>query len=240
VLPSPDLNYSSFPCANAPAGTPAAATSTDDRFYVTNDASGDAAGELRGSIYAVDPIDSTTAASANESVRLSGNGWFVTTKYDGSKVENQAAPVTPGATMQNIRLSYRDWDGRSVQAERIEDANGHPTFALTILDKDYVGPCSTPPTSGAISPCLTDTIRYVQPDGTKESARVLTASDAEPDIAAVVPARAVAGVPITLSATATERSVATARSSIAGPSRAKGRSRVRPSPQRSTSQGRSR
>ena len=170
---------------------------------MTNDASGNAAGEVRSSIYAVDPIDSTVAASANESVRLSGNGWFVTTKYDGSKVENQAAPVTPGATMQNLRLSYRDWDGKTVDAERIQDANGHPTFALTILDKDYVGPCSTPPTGGAISPCLTDTIRYVQPDGTKASARVLTASDAEPDIAAAVPSRAVAGVPITLSATAT-------------------------------------
>ena len=142
---------------------------------------GVATGELRRSIYAVDPLNSTTAATANENVRLSGtgNGWFVTTKYDGSKDENQHGPQgTPGATMQNIRLYYRDWDGRSVVAEHVQDEAGRSMFALAIIDKDYVGVCSLPATGGAITTCLTDTIRYVEPDGTKATAQLVSQTSA--------------------------------------------------------------
>ncbi len=73
-------------------------------------------------------------------------------------------------------------------------------FALAIIDKDYVGVCSLPATGGAITTCLTDTIRYVEPDGTKATAQLVSRPRRSVDV--VIPNHAVAGVPVTLSANA--------------------------------------
>ena len=126
VLASEENGYSKFPCANGPA--PAPPTAGDDRFYVTTDPEGVATGEVRDSIYLVNPVDSTVFYTANENVRASGPGWFVATKYNGALPENEHQPTIPGATLQSLRLYYQDWEGDSMVAERVRTPDGRPAF----------------------------------------------------------------------------------------------------------------
>jgi hypothetical protein len=198
-LPTPDNPYSKFPCSHAPA--PPASTATDDVFYVTTDEGGSAQGSLRSSIYTVNPIDSGPAF-VGESVRLSGDGWFVATKFDANAPANLNEPTDPGATLQTLRLYYRDADGKSKVAERFVDDTGTSKFIVTSTESGDLGPCATPGTTGSTSSCVTDTIYYVEPDGTKASARLVAFDSTLPQVHALVPARAIAGQPITLSATA--------------------------------------
>ncbi|MBT2518013.1 Ig-like domain repeat protein [Streptomyces sp. ISL-90] len=200
-LPNDENGYSAFPCANAPA--PAAATAEDDRFYVSTETAGVVSGAFQDSIYTVNPVDSDESNTLNESVRPSGDGWFVVTKYDGGLPGNQAAPTTAGATLQSLRLYYNDWSGNGKVAERVM-VDGHPMFAVSSLESADLGGCAAAPAVGAASTCLTDTIRYAAPDGTLASARIVAADAAGPDIDAVVPERVIAGEPFSLSANATE------------------------------------
>lgn len=191
--------YSAFPCANAP--DPAAPVATDARFWVSTEAGGVTSGDFADTIYTVNPLDSPAPFSLNELTRPSGDGWFVVTKYDGNLAENVDSPTTAGATLQTLRLYYRDWEGAGMVAERVM-VDGQPMFAISALDSDDLGRCATAPATGATPTCLTDTLRYVQPDGTKASARIVAAGAAGPKVSAVVPARVVAGEPFALSATA--------------------------------------
>jgi uncharacterized repeat protein (TIGR01451 family) len=197
-LPTDENAYSNFPCANAPA--PAVPNASDDLFYVSSaEAGGLTSSGLRTGIYTVNPIDSSVFTTANEASGLSGNGWFVTTKYDGNFTANLHDPTTPGASLQTLRLYYRDWEGKGKVAER-KLVNGKPMFIVASLDDAELGGCATPPTGGAVSKCVTDTIQYVEPDGDKMSATIVGRDAAGPTADAVVPERAVAGSSVTLTA----------------------------------------
>ncbi|MGW9168379.1 putative Ig domain-containing protein [Agromyces sp. NPDC055658] len=191
--------YSAFPCANAP--DPAPPAEDDAAFWVSTEADGVTSGRFADMIYTVNPLDSQDSFTLNERSRASGEGWFVVTKYDGSLPENVDAPTTPGATLQTLRLYYRDWDGAGKVAERVV-VDGAPMFAISSLDSADVGGCTTAPADGGTPLCLTDTLRYVQPDGAKVSARIVAAGAAGPKVSAVVPARVIAGELFALSATA--------------------------------------
>ena len=199
-LPNDENGYSLFPCANAPA--PANAAAGDDRFYVSTETDGVVSGGFRDAIYTVNPVDSEGASTLNESVRPSGDGWFVVTKYDGGLPGNQTEPTTAGATLQSLRLYYNDWFGNGKVAERVV-VDGRPMFAISSLESADLGGCATAPVAGVPPTCLTDTIRYVEPDGTPASARIVAADATGPEVDAVVPARVIAGEPFPLSATAT-------------------------------------
>ncbi|HEY1106313.1 MAG TPA: hypothetical protein VGE78_09205, partial [Agromyces sp.] len=191
--------YSAFPCANAPA--PAVPDATDASFWVSSEVDGVTSGDFADAIYTVNPLDSQDAFTLNEQSRASGNGWFVVTKYDGSLPENVDAPTTAGATLQTLRLYYRDWEGAGKVAVRVV-VDDRPMFAISSLDSADVGGCTTAPATGGTPLCLPDTLRYVQPDGAKVSARIVAHGAAGPKVSAVVPARVVAGELFALSATA--------------------------------------
>ncbi len=96
TLPEADLSCTSQfvespPCANAPA--PPAPGSTDPSFLVT--ANGTTT--LQRSIYSVDP------GGFFDNTYLSGNGWFVTQKFDPTDTANATSPTDPGATSSRCR-----------------------------------------------------------------------------------------------------------------------------------------
>ncbi|WP_127819307.1 putative Ig domain-containing protein [Microbacterium sp. CPCC 204701] len=198
--------YSAFPCANAPA--PPAPTDTDPRLYITRAGADDAvSGGFEDRVYLMNPIDSDWPnATLNEAVRPSGNGWFVTTKYDGLLAGNRSGPAIPGASLQTLRLYYVDWDGQGRVAERIV-VDGRPKFAISSLESPDVTGCTeiTPESSDTTmaNVCLTDTISYLEPDGTKASARIVAHDAAGPAVNAIVPDRVFAGEPFVVSASTT-------------------------------------
>jgi hypothetical protein len=198
-LPNDDNLYSAFPCAHAP--DPVGPSPDDDLFYVTAERGGVVSGRLQQAIYTTNPIDSADTVGVNENVALSGKGWFTAVKADGTKIENRDEPRIPGASLQSLFLYYRDWDGKPMAATRTF-VNGVPMFVVIPLDSEDLGGCATPPTGGAVSKCVTDLIQYTEPNGTKASAQIVSRDAVGPTVDAVVPERAVAGVPITLSAKA--------------------------------------
>ena len=200
-LSDADFPTSRFPCANAPALP--APTATDPVFYVTRPSAQGAVGRFSNSIYLINPVSSSDTVNLNVDVRLSGNGWFVGTKYDGSRSENRVVPGgTPGASNQALRLYYADWDRGGKVATRVM-VDGRPMFAIASLQEDEIGACTPGAQALSTGVCLTDTIQFLQPDGTKASARIVASDATGPDVDVVVPDRVVAGQPVTLSATAT-------------------------------------
>jgi hypothetical protein len=196
-LPTLSDPYSEFPCANAP--DPAAATSQDDRFYVT-DADGN--GSLSDTIYTINPAESVSGVVMPELTRLNDRGWFVTTKYRPDDVD-LVAPTNPGATLQSMRLYYRGWDNETWLAERVV-VGGKPMFVISSPTQEDLGGCTTTLPDGS-SACLTDTLQYLAPDGSRRTAEVVAYDAVGPTIDAQVQARAEAGVPMQVQAQANSR-----------------------------------
>jgi hypothetical protein len=186
---NPDLPYSAFPCANAPA--PAARVAGDAVFLVTEALVENPTSTLRSTVDVVNPFD----ANVSVRVRMSGNGWFVGTKYIDD-------PSQPGATFQSLKVIYTDWDGRDWTAVRVPTSSG-PRFLLTPLDPAWAGLCTAPtPDQQPSVNCFTDTLRIRQPDGSLISARALTPQQAAPQITITSPQRADIGTAFNVSATA--------------------------------------
>jgi hypothetical protein len=165
------------PCANAPA--PAAQTSTDPSFLVT--ANGTT--QLQRSIYSVDP------GGYFDNTYLSGNGWFVTQRFDATDPANATSPADGGGTLQSLSFPYTDWAGNDFIAERVT-VGDQPMFAITPVDASNGGACAIPP-GGTTTPCLTTSIQFQEPSGTgtpvDATAQLEPASAAAPTATASFP-----------------------------------------------------
>ena len=75
---------------------------------------------------------------------LSGNGWFVATKYPESSSTASGPSGAPGATFESLQFPYTDWSGNHWIAERFVDASGNPEFAVTPLDSSTSTACTNP------------------------------------------------------------------------------------------------
>ncbi len=201
----PDVDYdctaaSSDPCADAP--TPPGESTSDPQFLVTTTTKGVATTVASPTIYSADPQTQTY-----NQTYLSGNGWFVSTKYpEGSSTEGGPSG-TPGATFESLQFPYTDWSGNHWIAERFVDASGNPEFAVTPLDSSTSTDCTNPTvavsTTGKAG-CVTNQLDVTEPNGTEETVQVVPASTVVPTLAATVPANTTIGVATPIQATATD------------------------------------
>jgi hypothetical protein len=146
------------------------------------------------SIYASSPL------GPDELTRISGNGWFVTQKYDPSDPNNLNAPDgTPGGTSQDLSFEYKDWQGNAWRAYIVHDTTGRILFAKTPLDPSDLNVCTDAATA---SSCLSDSLQYTEPNGDQATATIFSSSAPPPTVNASVPTHASAGEPVTLSASA--------------------------------------
>lgn len=196
----PDVDYtcstaSTDPCADAPA--PPAASGSDPLFLVSTTQGGVTTTTPESSIYTVDQRNPDFI-----STRLSGNGWFVSTRYNGADPANLNSPAgTPGATVEGLQFYYTDWQGRHWVAERIEDSSGNPEFAVAPMDSSTGDPCATSTSNGA---CVTNTLDIATPNGTDEAVTVVPASAVAPSLAANVPPIVTTGQQTSYSVTGTD------------------------------------
>lgn len=183
------------PCAHQ-APPPAFNPTTDPAFLVwTEEASGWVPRGLQTSIYSSSPT-----YPAFVSTYMSGNGWFVSTKYDSSNPANLDAPTgAPGAKIQTLRLPYRNWQGQVWVASRVKDNQGLIRFATAPLDASQGNPCAQSGTSG----CITDRLDYLQANGKKAIAVIVPANTSAPVVSANVPSIAYYRQPTRVSAEAT-------------------------------------
>ena len=181
-------------CANAPA--PAAPASTDPSFLVT--AGGTT--KLQRSIYSVDP------GTYFDNTYMSGNGWFVTQKFDPTDAANATSPTNGGGTVQSLSFPYTDWSGNHWIAERVMDGD-QPMFAITPVDDSNESACNIPP-GGTTTPCLTTSIQFLEPNGfgapIDATAQLVPATALAPTAAASFPATITAGQQVTLTATGSD------------------------------------
>jgi len=202
----PDVDYtcssaSTDPCADAP--TPPGPTGSDDQFMVSTTTNGVTTTVPEPSIYTVDQRNPDYIAT-----RLSGDGWFVSTRYNGADPANANAPEgTPGATFESLQFFYTDWNGEHWDAERILDSSGNPEFVVAPVDAGSGGACSATTTVGNTdenNACITSTLDIQTPNGTDETVTVVPATALAPSLAANVPAIATTGVPTALGVTGTD------------------------------------
>ncbi len=197
TLPEANLNCTSQNlveatplCGNAPA-IPAPA-STDPAFLVT--ANGTTS--LQRSIYSVDPT------GVFNNTYMSGNGWFVTQKFDPTDTANATTPTDGSSTIQSLSFPYTDWAGNNYFAERVT-VNGQPMFDITPVDSSNESACAIPP-GGTTTPCLTTSIQFKEPNGTgtpiDATAQLEPASASAPTAVASFPATVQEGQPVTLNA----------------------------------------
>ena len=198
TLPEADLSCTSGQnlvqdtlCANAPA-IPAPA-STDPLFQVT--ANGITTPQR--SIYSVDP------GGYFDKTYMSGNGWFVTQKFDPTDTNNATSPTDGGATIQSLSFPYTDWAGNNYFAERVT-VNGQPMFDITPVDSSNSNACAIPQGS-TTTPCLTTAIQFQEPNGTgtpiDATAQLEPASASAPTAVASFPATVQIGQSVTFNAT---------------------------------------
>jgi hypothetical protein len=175
----PDVDYDDCsssnkkkPCANAP--TPAGYDEgIDPAWEIWSEVS-------VGDFYPLAGVSKTIYTSspmypANAATYLSGNGWFVTTKYDKTNPANKDAPTgSAGVTIETLQFQYRDWSGKVRVAMRVKDNDGKPRFATRFLEE-----------SGAAE--LTDTIYYIQPHPPLRFARQVPSVAPPPKVTANIP-----------------------------------------------------
>ena len=137
-------------CVNAPS--PAPARWTDPAFAVTEQAGGPATEAQSIEVKLPDSLGSQTT-------RLSGNGWFVNT-----------APSGTMPTTQSLRLYHVDWDGNPWIATRIYDEEHGYRFV-----RSPIGPDAEPEECEVPANCVSDTLKFTRPDGSRASVRVVAA-----------------------------------------------------------------
>ncbi len=149
-------------CANPP--TPPAPSASDPLFKVQD--KGSESWSETSSITATNPID-----FADQSVRLSGNGWFVIQKLN-------VANGKGGATIQSLQFPYVDWHGRAWIAERVwfGQSDGY-RFVRTPVG---AGTSTDAACADGSDPCLTDTIHFTRPDGSHATASIVPAPPPPP------------------------------------------------------------
>lgn len=202
----PDVDYtcssaSTDPCADAP--TPPGPTSSDDVWMISTTTNGVTTTAPEPAIYTVDQRNPDFITT-----RLSGNGWFVSTRYNGAdpaNEQNNAPGGAPGATFQSLQFLYTDWTGKHWDAERILDSSGDPEFAVTPVDASSGGACSSQTGSTTEdNACVTNKLDIQTPNGTDETVTVVPQTAVAPSLDAFVPQIATTGVPTQLGASATD------------------------------------
>jgi hypothetical protein len=203
----PDVDYScsaasTDPCADAPT-PPGQNLSSDPQFLVTTTSGGVSTTVASPTIYTPDALTATY-----NSTRLSGNGWFVSTKYAESPGTLSGPSGSPGATFESLQFPFTDWSGNNWMAERIVDSSGNPEFAVTPLDASTATACTDPTatSSTGATACITDKLDVVEPNGTDATVEVVPASSVVPSIEASVPASTSIGQSTSLVATGTDPS----------------------------------
>jgi large repetitive protein len=141
-----------------------------------------------------------------DSTYLSGNGWFVTQRFDATDPANATSPTDGGGTLQSLSFPYTDWAGNNYIAERVT-VGGQPMFAITPVDASNGGACAIP-AGGTTTPCLTTSIQFQEPNGSgtpaDATAQLQPASAAAPTATATFPAAVSVGQPVTLTATGSD------------------------------------
>jgi hypothetical protein len=200
-LTMPDVDYNVpcsgalDPCAHAPV-VPAPGPS-EDQFLVTTTNNGVTTTTASPTIYTADERVDTYIKT-----RLSGNAWFVQTRYNGTDPANLHTPTEgAGTTIQNLQFMYEDWDGKHWIAERILDPTGAPEFVVSPMDPSGASICTSPVSGKA---CVLDTLNIVTPDDTKEKVTIVPYSAVAPTVNAFIPANVTVGTPATFTATGTD------------------------------------
>jgi hypothetical protein len=205
TLPEADLScdgpntvdaYGTDLCANAP--TPPAPSSSDPVFKISENGTT----SLSRTLYSIDP------AGYYDNTYMSGNGWFVTQRFDPTNPANATTPTDGSATLQSLSFDYTDWAGNNYEAERVM-VNGQPMFAITPLDQGNSSACAVP-AGTASTPCLTTSIQYQAPNGTgvglytDATAQLVPASSAAPTAYATYANTVDAGQATTFTATGSD------------------------------------
>jgi len=154
TLPEAQTDCSVIPgdsCFTPPS--PPAHTGADPSFLVTPASGGPAT--VQTSLYSLDPL-----GLYNNNSYLSGNGWFVTQRFNAYDSTNATTPTHGGATIQSLSLPFTDWSGNHWDAELVPTANG-TEFALTPLDAANANACALQPDNS--TPCLTSSIQVAEP-----------------------------------------------------------------------------
>jgi hypothetical protein len=191
----PDVAYNCLgnsvdPCIQTPT-PPAINPSTDPEWDVWTQSSSGWTPSLQTSIYAQ---DATGGVFTN--TRMSGGGWFVSTKYDDQDPSNLSAPTHPGVTVQTLQFPFTDWAGKHWVAER--EANA---FVLTPMDTSSGNPCAPSTADPGVSACYTATLDIQEPNGTDVIAQ-LDPPTGPPAVTASVPSTASSNFPTTVTADA--------------------------------------
>jgi hypothetical protein len=195
----PDVNYgctgtatgaNAPACANAPT-PPAQNLATDARFIVGAYRNGVGDLQITPTIYTYDPLNWATGRL----VRMSGNGWFVSTSYDLNDPSNVAGPAHPSVPdgghallhSQSLTIGFQDWDNRRWSARRIQDSQGREAFAVAPLDANAQGSCASAVLGTTKNNCITYHLNYREPDGTRAVTEAAPASAVVPAVSMQAP-----------------------------------------------------
>ena len=156
-----------------------------------------------GSQHVSRTIYASDAIGINNNTFMSGNGWFVSTRYDPAATGNATAPTTPGKTVQSLSLNYIDWSGNHWTAERVTDpANGHQMFVVTPRDEANALACEKG--ADGKTPCATDTIQFQIPNGSNTpinaTAQIVPAASLRPTTYVTYSTPVNAGTPVAFTA----------------------------------------
>jgi hypothetical protein len=195
TLPEAQIQCSINPDDDCYTPTPPPAHgSSDPSFLMTPE--GSKVGTVQSTIYSVDPF-----GLYFNNTYLSGQGTFVTQRFNAYDAANATSPTDGGATVQSDSFPYSDWSGNHWSAERLTDASGDSEFALTPTGTTNADACAKLP--DGTSPCLTDTLQIQVPGSGgvpfDATVRVLSAASLQPKVAVSYSTPAVAGTAITFS-----------------------------------------
>ena len=181
--------------------TPPPHGGSDPSFLVTQ--GGSSSGAIQSTIYSVDP-----EGLYFNNTYMSGNGWFVTQRFNAYDPANATSPTDGGATVESLSFPFTDWSGNKWSAQRVTDASGVSQFALTPLGAGNAGACALLP--DGTSPCLTSTLQILVPGSGgvpyEATVRVLSAQSLKPTVNVSYSTPAVAGNAITFSPDAVDPS----------------------------------
>ena len=129
-----DCANSNVNCVTIPPTPIPGPQSSDPQFDIL--AQGAAQSTLTSSIYTASPL------GLFDSTRISGNGWFVTHKYDPTDPNNLNNPNgRAGGTNQGLSFEYTGWDKKAWLATIVHNASGAMLFAETPLDSSDQNAC---------------------------------------------------------------------------------------------------
>jgi hypothetical protein len=162
--PGPDpCNPDAYNCQESEP-VPLPPSASDQKFDV----------KVNGQAQTSTTIDSRDWSNNAQTTRITG-GWFVTAGTDPS--------TGASSTVQSLSWRYQDWSGKHWTARLVVGKDGHRHFLSDMLASDARAGTDAQPCNDTSTCFTSDSIQYLQPNGTQATVRLLglppTATDDE-------------------------------------------------------------